>query len=191
MQIRRDPRINWITKPVHKRREARGLTSVGKQVSLNARSCTHRGLTSLCLSEPWPWQGSPLQPHSGLVHLEKAQHPQPPPLPVICCTCSVMHYIVSCHYHRTTLRTHVLSCSLWMYMPPHSLPKRGGLPVSHLPGPRETSFTDRISDCDAATYKHHAAKFTAAAILRRKTSSALDGLADLCLVSENIRGNVR
>ena len=32
MQIRRDPRINWITKPVHKRREARGLTSVGKQV---------------------------------------------------------------------------------------------------------------------------------------------------------------
>lgn len=31
-QIRRDPRINWITKPVHKKREARGLTSVGKQV---------------------------------------------------------------------------------------------------------------------------------------------------------------
>jgi len=29
--IRRDPRINWIAKPVHKRREARGLTSVGKQ----------------------------------------------------------------------------------------------------------------------------------------------------------------
>lgn len=34
IQIRRDPRINWITKPVHKRREARGLTSVGKQVRL-------------------------------------------------------------------------------------------------------------------------------------------------------------
>ena len=31
-QVRRDPRINWITKPVHKRREARGLTSAGKQV---------------------------------------------------------------------------------------------------------------------------------------------------------------
>lgn len=31
-QIRRDPRISWITKSVHKRREARGLTSVGKQV---------------------------------------------------------------------------------------------------------------------------------------------------------------
>ncbi|TCD71509.1 60S ribosomal protein L15 [Steccherinum ochraceum] len=29
--IRRDPRINWITKPVHKHRESRGLTSVGKQ----------------------------------------------------------------------------------------------------------------------------------------------------------------
>ncbi|CAL1695890.1 unnamed protein product [Somion occarium] len=29
--IRRDPRINWITKPVHKHRESRGLTSIGKQ----------------------------------------------------------------------------------------------------------------------------------------------------------------
>ncbi|KAB5592190.1 hypothetical protein CTheo_4341 [Ceratobasidium theobromae] len=32
--IRRDPRINWIVNPVHKRREARGLTSIGKQASL-------------------------------------------------------------------------------------------------------------------------------------------------------------
>jgi len=32
VQIRRDPRINWIVNPVHKRREARGLTSIGKQV---------------------------------------------------------------------------------------------------------------------------------------------------------------
>ena len=32
IQIRRDPKINWITAPVHKRREARGLTSIGKQV---------------------------------------------------------------------------------------------------------------------------------------------------------------
>ncbi|KAG8933053.1 60S ribosomal protein L15 [Tulasnella sp. 419] len=31
LQIRRDPKINWITKPVHKRREARGLTSTGKK----------------------------------------------------------------------------------------------------------------------------------------------------------------
>lgn len=30
-QVRRDPRINWIAKPVHKRREARGLTSIGKR----------------------------------------------------------------------------------------------------------------------------------------------------------------
>jgi len=28
--IRRDPRINWIASPVHKRRELRGLTSAGK-----------------------------------------------------------------------------------------------------------------------------------------------------------------
>merc|ERR1712115_477999 len=29
--IRRDPRINWICKPVHKRRELRGLTGAGKK----------------------------------------------------------------------------------------------------------------------------------------------------------------
>ena len=29
--IRRDPRINWITKPVHKHREMRGLTATGKK----------------------------------------------------------------------------------------------------------------------------------------------------------------
>ncbi len=28
--IRRDPRINWIVSPVHKHREMRGLTSVGR-----------------------------------------------------------------------------------------------------------------------------------------------------------------
>ena len=30
-QVRRDAKINWIAKPVHKRREARGLTSIGKR----------------------------------------------------------------------------------------------------------------------------------------------------------------
>lgn len=29
--IRRDPRINWIAKAVHKHRELRGLTSTGKK----------------------------------------------------------------------------------------------------------------------------------------------------------------
>ncbi|GME77334.1 unnamed protein product [Ambrosiozyma monospora] len=29
--IRRDPRYNWIANPVHKHREARGLTSIGKK----------------------------------------------------------------------------------------------------------------------------------------------------------------
>eukprot|EP00456_Euglypha_rotunda_P043822 TRINITY_DN343_c0_g1_i12.p1 TRINITY_DN343_c0_g1~~TRINITY_DN343_c0_g1_i12.p1 ORF type:complete len:204 (+),score=13.38 TRINITY_DN343_c0_g1_i12:110-721(+) len=29
--IRRDPRINWIAKPVHKHRELRGLTSAGRK----------------------------------------------------------------------------------------------------------------------------------------------------------------
>jgi hypothetical protein len=30
--VRRDPRINWICDPVHKRRETRGLTAAGKKV---------------------------------------------------------------------------------------------------------------------------------------------------------------
>ncbi|WJX76987.1 60S ribosomal protein L15B [Trifolium repens] len=34
--IRNDPRINWLTNPVHKHRELRGLTSAGKE---------NRGLT--------------------------------------------------------------------------------------------------------------------------------------------------
>ena len=38
-QIRRDPRINWIVNPVHKRREARGLTSIGKQVGVVKLTC--------------------------------------------------------------------------------------------------------------------------------------------------------
>jgi large subunit ribosomal protein L15e len=29
--IRRDPRINWIVKPVHKHREMRGLTATGRK----------------------------------------------------------------------------------------------------------------------------------------------------------------
>ena len=29
--IRKDPRINWLCKPVHKHRELRGLTSAGKK----------------------------------------------------------------------------------------------------------------------------------------------------------------
>jgi large subunit ribosomal protein L15e len=29
--IRKDPRINWIVKPVHKHRESRGLTATGKK----------------------------------------------------------------------------------------------------------------------------------------------------------------
>ncbi|XP_026686128.1 60S ribosomal protein L15-like, partial [Diaphorina citri] len=29
--IRRDPKVNWICKPVHKHREMRGLTSISKK----------------------------------------------------------------------------------------------------------------------------------------------------------------
>jgi hypothetical protein len=36
--IRRDARINWICDPVHKRREARGLTGAGKKVSSSTQT---------------------------------------------------------------------------------------------------------------------------------------------------------
>jgi hypothetical protein len=35
------------------------------------------------LPEPWIGQGPSLQPHAGALHLEKAQHPQPAPIPLI------------------------------------------------------------------------------------------------------------
>jgi large subunit ribosomal protein L15e len=39
MAIRRDPRINWITRPTMKHRELRGLTSAGRK----ARGLRRRG----------------------------------------------------------------------------------------------------------------------------------------------------
>lgn len=104
-QIRRDPKINWITAPVHKRREARGLTSIGKQVrrvtrraSVLPSPCNHNVLTArLNPVEPRSGQGQPLQSHPTGVHLEKAQHPQPPPLPVnvlFCPPCALLLHVV-------------------------------------------------------------------------------------------------
>lgn len=52
LQIRRDPRINWIVNPVHKRREARGLTSIGKQVRPRHRLQTNSTLI-LCRIVDW------------------------------------------------------------------------------------------------------------------------------------------
>jgi len=46
--IRRDPRINWIVKPVHKHREMRGLTAAGKK----ARGCG-KGLGYKKLQPSW------------------------------------------------------------------------------------------------------------------------------------------
>ena len=82
-QIRRDPRINWITKPVHKKREARGLTSVGKQVGQILMMSAKRFLTHITCPESRYWKRSEVQQHAPCGHLEKAQHAQPPPLPMI------------------------------------------------------------------------------------------------------------
>lgn len=83
-KIRRDPRINWITKPVHKKREARGLTSVGKQVGriimMSGEMCA---ITHITCPEPRYWKGSEVQQHTSCGHLEKTQQAQPPPLPMM------------------------------------------------------------------------------------------------------------
>lgn len=88
-QIRRDPRINWITKPVHKRRETRGLTSVGKQVGRITMMSAKRVPLLITCPEPRYWKGSEIQQHTSCGHLEKTQHAQPPPLPMmvffLCC----------------------------------------------------------------------------------------------------------
>lgn len=67
---------------MHKRRETRGLTSVGKQVCIFLCAMTIVALIALP-KEPWIGQRQPSQPHSWMVHLEEAQYPQSPPLPVI------------------------------------------------------------------------------------------------------------
>ena len=109
IQIRRDPKINWITAPVHKRREARGLTSIGKQVC-----CIHSLFYYIKLTrstEPWSWQRTPVQPHASCGYLEKAQHPQPSSLPVI-----VFPHLPSCIAFFTLLLSMVSQCSLCMYV---------------------------------------------------------------------------
>lgn len=80
MQIRRDARINWITKPVHKHRESRGLTSIGKQVRYTL--FTVLDIRLRLVSEPWSRQGSPSQPHPRSCYLAEAQHPLSPQVPV-------------------------------------------------------------------------------------------------------------
>lgn len=83
LQIRRDARINWIANPVHKHRESRGLTSIGKKVrQLLSNKCLVQVKLMFLCAEPWSRQGSPLQPHPRLVDLEKAQHAFSASLPV-------------------------------------------------------------------------------------------------------------
>ena len=58
---------------------------------------SHSDYFSTVCIEPWIGQGPPLQPHSRLVHLEEAQHPQPPSLPVNAFT--VLFLLSSCFLH--------------------------------------------------------------------------------------------
>jgi hypothetical protein len=77
--IRRDPRMNWICDPVHKRRESRGLTGAGKKVRAQfiygSWSFMLTISTYYCfISEPWYWQGPPSQPSTQERRLETTQH---------------------------------------------------------------------------------------------------------------------
>ena len=79
--IKRDPRINWIANPVHKRREARGLTATGKKV--RCYLVVFSIVSDLSLrTEPRSRQGSFAQPRQPPVRLEAPQQPFAPPLPV-------------------------------------------------------------------------------------------------------------
>jgi hypothetical protein len=45
--------------------------------------CTCMSFRLIVSVEPWTWQRSPPQPHSCSLHLEKAQHPVSPQIPLI------------------------------------------------------------------------------------------------------------
>ena len=101
-------------------------TSVARLVALpaSARRYALYTFTELNRSltaplEPRLGQGSFAQPYSGLVYLEEAQHAQPPPLPVKCCTCFVMHSVFST---TISLHTHV-SHACYGCMPSCTSPK--------------------------------------------------------------------
>ena len=64
-----------------------------------------------CAAEPWSRQGPPLQPHPWLVGMEEAQHPQPPPLPVICFRGSFL-FMLSFALNLSSRCAHVNPCSV-------------------------------------------------------------------------------
>lgn len=66
---------------MHKRREARGLTSVGKQVR---RSPMVLGVFLMFVAEQGTGQGPSSQPRSCSLNLEEAQHTLSSSLPLIC-----------------------------------------------------------------------------------------------------------
>jgi hypothetical protein len=96
-QIRRDPRINWIVNPVHKRREARGLTSIGKQVRV---ANVEELLKSHFCVESRIRQGPSPQSYSRSFYLEKTQHSQSSPIPLI----------AACYLHVSSLVSRQATC---------------------------------------------------------------------------------
>jgi len=51
--IRRDPRINWITRPVMKHRELRGLTAAGKKNRGNGKGHLHNQVIGSSRRAAW------------------------------------------------------------------------------------------------------------------------------------------
>jgi len=82
--IRRDARINWICNAVHKRRDIRGLTSAGKQVSRAPFPYRVNGALKIVdtLAVPWYRKGPQIQPLSSVRYMEEAQHPPSAQIPI-------------------------------------------------------------------------------------------------------------
>jgi Ribosomal L15 len=155
-QIRRDPRINWIVKPVHKRREARGLTSIGKQVSwatvivLGTWFFTH-----VPCPESWYWKGSQVQQHTSCGNLEKTQHSQPPPLPMIvffiytCTPVYTIHHMFVCTCSKMSQAWHAerfsfhIELSLFWFRSPAGREQRGSTWINMRKSSHSNSRTGR------------------------------------------------
>lgn len=151
-QIRRDPRINWITKPVHKKREARGLTSVGKQVgSDKGETCSFAHIN---FPEPRHWKRSEVQQHTSCGHLEKTQHAQPPPLPMI------VSFFFLCHARLSVYTQQIHVCML-------ACPKMSEmLGVEHLSFHFYFWFRSRLYNVDQTRVNPHGLGFAASVFPR-------------------------
>jgi hypothetical protein len=93
---------------VHTRREARGLTSIGKQVrdtALKTWSFPDEPI------ESWIGQGPPSQSYPCSFYLEETQHSQPPSLPLIILSSFQFTYVI--HPCASRYVCHAMRSNRW------------------------------------------------------------------------------